>query len=84
MERAENDFKEAAHQRLDERQPGGEWKNYGFDKLLSTLTVALHCEGLSEECMTYRTGRILNAVETERARMKRIDIWNERQKSKNK
>lgn len=74
-------FQEAAEGYLDERL-GDKWKRYGFDNLVEQVLDVLDVEraSVSNLSLTTKTRKLLDIVENERRRMKRIDEWNARQK----
>lgn len=63
-------------------QLGDKWKRYGFDNLVEQALDVLDLErtGVSNLSLTTKTRKLLDIVENERRRMKRIDEWNARQK----
>jgi hypothetical protein len=58
------------------------WKRYGFTNLVDQVLAAIDLREEKPDDLTLVAGRCVDIVDAERRRMKRIDDWIERQKSK--
>lgn len=76
---AKEKFLENCEHFLNE-QVGERWKRYGLNNLYQAVLQTLDLEGLGESSLTLTASRMLNILDSERAKMRRINEWNEKQK----
>lgn len=77
------DFEETCIEHLNEKV-GDAWRKYGFESLYQTVLEILDLDRHPPPRMTVTTGRLLNVLQGERARVQRIDEYNRQQEEERK
>lgn len=61
---------------------GNGWRKYGFDNLFAAVLDVTEIDRERDE-LTVTAARLADIIESERAKMRRIEDWNNRQQRKN-